>query len=388
MFLAATSVIVVAVWAYLLIARGGFWLAGERDDKAASDALTSWPSVVAVIPARDEADVVPIGLAALLTQDYPGPLSVVLVDDQSSDGTAEAALATAGQVGAASRLRVVSGARLRPGWTGKLWAMRQGLQALDDAGEHPDFLLFTDADIRLGPQTLRRLASIARKRGSVLTSLMVLLRCESAAERWLTPAFVFFFQMLYPFPWVNDPARRMAGAAGGCMLVDREALNRAGGLESLRGALIDDCALGARMKSQGPLWLGLTEEAFSLRAYESLGDIAQMVSRSAYAQLRYSVGLLALTLVGLALVYLAPPLLAIFAHGWPRIAGIAAWSAMAIAFAPTLRLYRRPLLMAPALPAIAGVYALFTLHSAVQHWRGRGGYWKGRVQAQRGLEQA
>jgi hopene-associated glycosyltransferase HpnB len=209
----------------------------------------------------------------------------------------------------------------------------------------------------------------------------VKLRCESAAERWLVPAFVFFFQMLYPFAWVNDSRRRTAAAAGGCMLAQRETLAAAGGLEALRGALIDDCALGAIMKHEGPIWLGLTESVRSLRAYPAFADFRRMVSRSAFAELRYSALRLAGAVAGMALVYLAPPFLAIFAHGVARATGAFAWAMMALALAPTLRLYRRPLAGGLALPAIATAYVAFTLDSALQYWRGRGGYWKGRFQA-------
>jgi hopene-associated glycosyltransferase HpnB len=215
----------------------------------------------------------------------------------------------------------------------------------------------------------------------VLTSLMVKLRCESAAERWLAPAFVFFFQMLYPFAWVNDPRRTTAAAAGGCMLVRREALRAAGGLEAVRGALIDDCALGALMKGQGPIWLGLTESVDSLRAYSTFAEFRQMVSRSAFAELRYSSLRLTAAIGGMALVYIAPPLFTIFARGGAQAAGALAWAMMALSLMPTLRLYGRPLVGALALPAIAAAYIAFTFDSALQYWRGRGGYWKGRFQA-------
>ncbi len=227
-------------------------------------------------------------VGSLLRQDYPGPFSVVLVDDQSTDGTAAAALAEAKAASAVDRLEIVTGAGPPPGWTGKLAAMRQGLTEVEASSAKPEFVLFTDADIAYRPHVLSRLVAIARAKNSVLTSLMVKLRCESAAERWLAPAFVFFFQMLYPFAWVNDPRKATAAAAGGCMLVRREALHAAGGLEAVRGALIDDCALGGLMKGQGPIWLGLTESVDSLRAYSSFAEFRQMVSRSAFAELRYS----------------------------------------------------------------------------------------------------
>jgi hopene-associated glycosyltransferase HpnB len=381
------ALLAVAAWAYLLIGRGWFWLGRERDDSVLSAseeglriAPQAWPAVVAIIPARDEADVIADSLSSLLRQDYGGPFSVVVVDDQSADGTASAARAAAAAAGAADRLEIVAATSVAPGWTGKLWAMRQGLAAID-AGAAPEFVLFSDADIAYAPHALARLVAIARAKGSVLTSLMVKLRCQSLAERWLVPAFVFFFQMLYPFGWVNDSRRRTAAAAGGCMLARREALAAAGGLEALRGALIDDCALGAIMKQQGPIFLALTQSVHSLRAYPAFADIRRMVARSAFAELRYSALRLAGAVAGMALVYLAPPSLVIFAHGPAQAAGALAWAMMALSFMPTLRLYGRPLTCGLALPAIAAAYVAFTLNSAIQYWRGRGGYWKGRIQA-------
>ena len=228
---------------------------------------------------------------------------------------------------------------------------------------------------------LSRLVTIALARGSVLTSLMVKLNCESAAERWLAPPFVFFFQMLYPFPWVNDPARRTAAAAGGCMLVRREALRAAGGLEALRSSLIDDCALGRIMKRQGPIWLGLTDDVRSMRPYPAFADFRRMVVRSAFAELRYSPLRLVAAVSGMALVYLAPPLLVVFCRGVPQAGGALAWAMMAVAIAPTLRLYGRPLAAGFGLPAVAAAYVAYTLESALEYRRGRGGYWKGRFQA-------
>ena len=320
-------------------------------------------------------------VGSLLRQDYPGPFSVVVVDDQSTDGTAAVASNAASDTHAADRLKIVTGNGPPPGWTGKLSAMRQGLAEVEGSALAPEFVLFTDADIAYAPHVLTRLVAIARTKDSVLTSLMVKLRCESAAERWLAPAFVFFFQMLYPFAWVNDPRRATAAAAGGCMLVRREALHAAGGIEAVRNALIDDCALGALMKGQGPIWLGLTESVDSLRAYSTFHEFRRMVSRSAFAELRYSPLRLAGAIGGMALVYVAPPLFALFARGAAQAFGAVAWAMMAIALAPTLRLYGRPVIGGFALPAIAAAYVAFTFDSALQYWRGRGGYWKGRFQA-------
>ena len=386
MIAVAVSLIPLAIWAYLLFGRGWFWLCGERDDSAAAankvrNEADVWPSLVAIIPARDEADMIAHSVGSLLRQDYSGPFSVVVVDDQSTDGTAAVASTAASDAGAAERLKIVTGNGPPPGWTGKLSAMRQGLAEVEAGAQAPEFVLFTDADIAYAPHVLTRLVAIARAKNSVLTSLMVKLRCESAAERWLAPAFVFFFQMLYPFAWVNDPRRPTAAAAGGCMLVRREALHAAGGLEAVQSALIDDCALGALMKGQGPIWLGLTESVDSLRAYPTFADFHRMVARSAFAELRYSPLRLVGAIGGMALVYVTPPLFAIFARGGAQVAGAVAWAMMALALAPTLRLYRRPFVGGLALPGIAAAFLAFTFDSALQYWRGRGGYWKGRVQA-------
>ena len=367
----------LAVWLYLVAARGGFWMAAVRDD--GGPLLQNWPKVTAVIPARDEAEGVGETIGSLLRQDYPGELSIVLVDDQSTDGTADAARRAAQEAAAAGRLTILSGAALPAGWTGKLWAMKQGVD-FAEAGA-PVYLLLTDADIVYERDALSRLAAKAQHEDRVLTSWMVKLRCESFAERALIPAFIFFFEMLYPFAWVNRRDRSTAAAAGGCMLVRRDALRAAGGIESIRGALIDDCALAQRMKAQGSIWLGLTERARSTRAYPGFEDIRRMVARSAYAQLRYSPVLLAGTVLGMAVFYLAPVLLALFGHGFAQSAGILVWAAMAIVFQPVLRFYGLSPLWGPFLPAIALAYMVFTLDSAYQNARGRGGLWKGRVQA-------
>jgi hopene-associated glycosyltransferase HpnB len=386
MNLAAISFIPLAIWAYLLFGRGWFWRCGDRDDSAsvanrAPNAPDPWPSVIAIIPARDEADMIARSVRSLLRQDYPGSFSVVVVDDQSTDGTAAVASNAASAAHAAERLKIVRGNGPPPGWTGKLSAMRQGLAEVEASAQAPEFVLFTDADIAYAPHVLSRLVAIARAKNSVMTSLMVKLRCESTAERWLAPAFVFFFQMLYPFAWVNDPRRATAAAAGGCMLVRREALHAAGGLEAVRNALIDDCALGTLMKGQAPIWLGLTESVDSLRAYSTFAEFHRMVARSAFAELRYSTLRLVGAVAGMALVYVAPPLFAIFARGAAQSIGAVTWVMMAIALAPMLRLYGRPLIGGFALPAIAAAYVAFTFDSAYQYWRGRGGYWKGRFQA-------
>jgi hopene-associated glycosyltransferase HpnB len=370
----------LAIWLYLIAARGGFWRAAERDDASPSQCWP-WPNVTAVIPARDEADCVGETVAALLRQDYPGRFEVILVDDQSRDATAAIARDAAAALGAGDRLTVLSGTALPAGWTGKLWAQQQGVAAAETAPAQPVYLLLTDADIVCAQDALTSLVARAEAGGLVLTSLMAKLRCESFAERMFVPAFIFFFEMLYPFAWANDPRRATAAAAGGCMLVRRDVLQSAGGLDAIRDALIDDCALAKSLKRHGPISLSLTERVRSIRAYPAIADIRRMVARTAYAQLGYSPLLLAATVLGLALTYLAPVGLALFAEGVPQFIGTFVWLLMAFAFRPTLRFYRLSLFWAPALPAIAAMYMAFTVDSAYQHARGRGGMWKGRAQA-------
>jgi hopene-associated glycosyltransferase HpnB len=378
------AVLVLALWLYLLVARGGFWLARERDDRDSFPPPARWPSVVAVVPARNEVDVIAQSVKSLLQQDYPGPFRVVLVDDGSDDGTAAAALEAAAALGNGERLEVLQGAALPTGWTGKLWAQQQGVQHAMASDKAPDYFLLTDADIGHAPDNLRSLVPRAERAGYVLTSLMAQLSCRNWAERFLVPAFVFFFQMLYPFAWVAQKKRRLAAAAGGCMLVRREALERAGGIASIRSKIIDDCALARRLKAQGPIWLGLTRRATSLRPYGGFREIGRMISRSAYAQLGYSPLLLAGTVAGMVLTYLMAPILTLFGSGLAQAAALCAWLLMALAFQPMLRFYRVSPLWGVALPAIAAAYTLFTVQSALEVWRGRGGMWKGRAQAMAG----
>jgi hopene-associated glycosyltransferase HpnB len=365
------SMIAGAAWAYLLLARGRFWLAAIEPDCAPAAA---WPPVVAIVPARNEAACLDTSLNSLLTQSYAGDFSIIVVDDDSDDGTAQ--IATAAGHGHARSVTLVSSSGPPPGWTGKLWALEQGLAA---APARTKYVLFTDADIVHAPDSLSALVARAEQSGLVLTSLMAKLRCESFAERLHVPAFIYFFQMLFPFAWVCRPAARTAAAAGGCMLVSRAGLQAIGNLESIRNALIDDCALAAKSKQVGPIWLGLTERVASIRAYPRIADVRQMISRSAYAQLRHSPWLLIGTIAGMALTFLAPPLLLIFADGAARVLGGVTWLAMAVSFMPMLRRYRLSLLWAPALPLIAVLYLLYTLDSAYRHMRGVGGAWKGRT---------
>ncbi|OYY91735.1 MAG: glycosyl transferase family 2 [Sphingomonas sp. 28-66-16] len=379
------AALALAVWLVLVFARDGFWLTRERDTRDLPPEPTHWPAVTAIVPARDEAEVIARSIGSLIAQDYPGAFRVILVDDNSSDGTAAIARTVAltspspeGQgISSLSRLTILSGQPLAPGWTGKLWAVSQGIAA---AGDAPDYLWLTDADIAHAPDTLRTLVARAMGDDRVLVSLMAKLRCESLAERALIPAFVWFFQLLYPFGAVNRPGG-VGAAAGGCMLAERAALERAGGIGAVRNALIDDCAFGALMKRQGRVWLGLTDRSVSIRVYDTGESVAAMISRSAYAQLGYSPVALIGTLAGLGLVYLAAPLLALFGHGYAQIIAACCWGLMTIAFQPMLRFYRRSPLWGVALPGIALFYAGCTVASAWAHWRGRGGMWKGRTQA-------
>jgi hopene-associated glycosyltransferase HpnB len=361
-----------AAWAVLLFGRGFFWLAREDDrDAALLPEPASWPAVTVIVPARDEADGIAATVRSLLAQDYSGALRLIVVDDRSTDGTGAIALA-AGR--GDPRLRVLTGAARPPGWTGKLWALQQGLGA---ARPHDPLLLFTDADIVHARDSVRRLVQRLLAGRLVLVSLMARLSCAGAAERWLIPAFLFFFQMLYPFRWSNRPGTRTAAAAGGCMLLDSAAFAAAGGLPPIRDAIIDDCALARRMKARGPTWIGLTDRVVSTRRYGSIGPIRRMVARTAYAQLGHRPAALAGMLAALALIFLAPPLLALLAAGPARWIGLGAWLAMAVAVAPTLRRHRLAPWRGLLLPGIAALYMLFTVDSALAEWRGRGGFWKG-----------
>ena len=371
----------LVAWLYLLVARGGFWRARERDDGPGVPLPSRWPAVVAVVPARNEADVIARSIGSLLRQDYLGSFHVVLVDDGSNDGTAAAALQVAGSMGGERRLEVVQGAKLPAGWTGKMWALEQGIQKASMSGDPIDYYLLTDADIGHTADNLGSLVARAEYENRVLVSLMAELSCTSWAERFLIPAFVFFFQMLYPFAWVAQRDHRTAAAAGGCVLVRRDALEHAGGIAAIKSEIIDDCALARRLKRQGSIWLGLTRRATSLRPYGGFWSIGRMISRSAYAQLGYSPLLLAGTVAGMGLIYLAPPLLALFATGPAQWAGLAAWVLMALSFQPIVRFYRLMPLWGLALPAIGAAYTMFTVQSALDVWRGRGGMWKGRAQA-------
>ena len=381
LFAITASAAALLAWIYLLVGHGGFWRTDQRLPPCASE-FAVWPDVVAIVPARDEAQVLPRTLPTLLAQDYPGQFSVVLVDDESTDGTPD----VAARLDQAGRLKVISGSPTPPGWAGKVWAMAQGVRAAGD----PEYLLFTDADISYAPGVLGKLVASAADRA--LVSQMALLRSDAPAERLLIPAFVYFFAQLYPFRRVNSRRSRTAAAAGGCMLVRREALAAAGGLDRIADARIDDVALGKLLKrAANGCWLGFTTEVTSRRTY-GLSDVWDMVARSAYTQLRYSPAALAGTVIGLLWLYLLPPaasaaglalLAASAVPAWQAAAlaaaGIVAWMIMSGTYVPMLRLSRLSPLRAPTLPLIATMYAAMTITSACRHHRGRGGAWKGRV---------
>jgi hopene-associated glycosyltransferase HpnB len=363
-------------WLWLTFCQGWFWLTDVR--LPARSASAGRPDVAVVVPARDEAEVLPLSLPSLLAQEYPGSARIILVDDGSTDGTGELArgLASAGGL----PLTVTSPGEPPQGWTGKLWALRHGVELAGDV----EYLLLTDADIAHGSGSLDALVAAAESHGLDLVSQMARLRTETRWERLIVPAFVYFFAQLYPFRRSNRPGARTAAAAGGCTLVRREALQRAGGVAAIRGAVIDDVNLARLVKrGGGRTWLGLADQVDSVRPYPELAQLWRMVSRSAYAQLRHSVLLLAGTVLGLAVVYLVPPvaLAAGLAAGDARVYGpaAAAWALMAWTYRPMLAYYGRPAAEALLLPFTAGLYLLMTVDSAVQHWRGRGAAWKGRT---------
>jgi hopene-associated glycosyltransferase HpnB len=377
--LAGAAVVSLLAWIWLLAMRGGFWRADQRLTEAGVEERASWPPLAVVVPARDEAETIGSTVQSLLLQDYPGPLAVIVIDDNSVDGTADRAIAAAN---GDRRFHLLPGRPLPIGWTGKLWAVAQGVDMVATAMPTAEFLLLTDADIVHDESNLRQLVHKAAEGNLDLTSLMVRLRCESFWEKLLIPAFVFFFQKLFPFPWVNNRDRKTAAAAGGCMLVRRSALEAAGGIEAIRDRLIDDCALAAALKRKGAIWLGLTTRTISLRRYDRLSGITRMVARTAFEQLDNSLVLLAGTVVGMVLLYVVPPVTAFVGvlagdAGLATLGGLG-WAIMTIAYRSTTRLYRLSLLWTLPLPLAAALYAAFTLESARQTWRGKGGAWKGR----------
>ncbi|MFL6136374.1 MAG: glycosyltransferase [Frankiaceae bacterium] len=393
--LAALAVVSAAVWGGLTTLRGRYWRIDRRLPEPAAG-RTDWPSVAVVIPARDETAMLPETLPAMLAQDYPGPFRVVLVDDRSSDGTAALARGLGRRHGG-DRLAVLTAADRPPGWAGKVWALRQGLDAV--RAEPPRYVLLTDADIAHPPDSVRRLVTAAEDGDLDLVSLMALLRCETPWERLLVPAFVYFFAQLYPARWASDPRRRTAAAAGGCMLVRSDALAATGWLEPMRDALIDDVTLAGLVKRRGGApsappygrsWLGHTTEVVSRRPYPRLADVWDMVARSAYAQLRHSPLLLAGTVAGLVVTYAVPPVAALAgsvrcvrrpgaAAATTAACGAAACAAMTATYLPVVRHYRLPARWATTLPVAAMLYFAMTVDSGLRHRRGTGGRWKGRT---------
>ena len=382
--LIAVPALSLAIWLYLVLLHGRFWRCDQRLDDDGPPPALGWPEVMVVVPARNEAAVIGQSLRSLLRQDYRGRFRIVLVDDHSDDGTGAVAERVAAAANASQRLVVAEAGPLPAGWSGKLWAVSEGVAAAAYLAPEARYLLLTDADISHDAGSLARLVAKAESERLDLVSLMVLLDHGGFWAGLLIPAFVFFFQKLYPFPQVNDPLHPMAAAAGGCILVRREALEKAGGIARIRGALIDDCTLGAVIKAgPGRLWLGLTTRLISLRPYTRFGEIWDMVARTAYTQLRYSPLLLLGALLGMFFTYLAAPLtvLSLPLHGsWIGAAlGLLAWGLIVFAYQPTLRLYDKPAADGLLLPMVGFLYSLMTVASAVRHWRGRGGQWKGRT---------
>jgi hopene-associated glycosyltransferase HpnB len=378
----ATSVAVLTAvtWSYLVLARGFFWRIKSAKPEASNDASNKAGfsgGVIAVVPARNEAELIGSVVTSLLNQGVAMP--VILVDDESTDGTADVARLAAEKAGKANALIVIRSQPLPAGWTGKLWSMRQGIEYA--RALKPEWLMLADADVLHGAETVADLGLIASQGHYDLVSFMVKLHCESLAEKLLIPAFVYFFFMLYPPAWIRDPRRSTAGAAGGCMLMRAETLERAGGLEAIRGAVIDDCSLARLLKQHGGrLWIGLTDHSQSLRRYETFSDIEHMVSRTAFNQLNHSTLLLLGTIAGMVITYLAPPLLLLTANRLAIFMGAATWAAMTMTYSTMVRYYRLNPAWALTLPLAALFYLGATIHSAIKYWSGSGGEWKGRVQ--------
>jgi hopene-associated glycosyltransferase HpnB len=376
------AVIPLAIWTYLFLARGNFWQLSEDDTQP--QPLGSWPSAAAIVPARNEAETIARTITSLAKQEYPGEFHIIVVDDHSEDDTVARARKAAEEFGATRRIAIHSAADLRLGWTGKLWALNEGVQV---ASQHTaDFLWFTDADIEHAPDTLRRLVFRA-KRGSLdLTSLMVLLQANTFAERLLIPPFLYFFLMLYPPRWIADPKARTAGAAGGCILLRREALERVGGIAGIRSEVIDDCALArAVKKSGGKIWMGLTRASVSLRGYGTFAEIRNMIARAAFTQLHYSFLLLVAALAALFVTFLLPWFSFLAGEDPAWFLASTAICLMTVTFCVTVRFYSLSWPWALALPIAAVYYGYACCVSAVRYWLGHGGQWKGRAQAQQGL---
>jgi hopene-associated glycosyltransferase HpnB len=375
------AIISLLIWVALTFFRGAFWqVLAFDDDIAKQESLARWPRVVAIVPARNEAEFIARTVESMVKQDYPGELRVVVVDDHSEDGTGELAREAAARAGASERVLVQRGATLQSGWTGKLLAMQQGVESA--GAQESEYFWFTDADIEHAPDTLRRVVQRAEREKLDLVSLMALSQVNSLSEHLLIPPFLYFFLKLYPPSWIANRNGKTAGAAGGCVLLKREALDRMGGLAAIRGEVIDDCTMARAVKrTGGGLWMGLTRKSVSLRTYATFTEIQDLIARTAFTQLGYSGLLLAGTLLGMIVTYLLPVILTF--SGQPVVwrLGLAAWALMAITYLPTVRFYKLPPLWAAALPLAAGFYTYATWISAVRYWLGRGGQWKGRAQA-------
>jgi hopene-associated glycosyltransferase HpnB len=372
------ATIPLGIWLYLFFARGNFWQLQE--DTGASQPRARWPRVIAIVPARNEAELISRSVTSLAKQDYPGAFSIIVVDDHSDDATAALAMKTAQECGAAGRISIHSAGELPPGWTGKVSAMNEGVLAA--ASQAPEFFWFTDADIEHAPDTLRRLVVRAENDSLDLASLMVLLQAKTFPERLLIPPFLYFFLMLYPPRWIADSNARTAGAAGGCILLRRAALERIGGMAAIRNEVIDDCALARAVKKTGrKIWMGLTRASVSLRSYGSFAEIRDLIARTAFTQLRYSFFLLIATLLALFVTYILP-WISFCAGDDPAwfLAGTAL-CLMAVSFGVTVRFYNLSFFWALTLPVAAAFYAYATCVSAMRFWLGRGAQWKGRSQA-------
>jgi hopene-associated glycosyltransferase HpnB len=375
------AVLSLLMWIVLTFFRGAFWqVLAFDDDIEKQESLERWPRVVTIVPARNEAETIARTVESLVKQDYRGDLRLVVVDDHSDDGTGALAQEAAERAGASERVLILQGAALETGWTGKLLAMQQGVESADTQGT--EYFWFTDADIEHAPDTLRRVAQRAEKEKLDLVSLMVLSQVNSFPERLLIPPFLYFFLKLYPPSWTASRKRKTAGAAGGCILLKRAALERIGGLAAIRGEVIDDCTLARAVKrTGGGIWMGLTRKSVSLRTYASFTEIQDLIARTAFTQLGYSSLLLAGTLLGMAVTYLLPVIFTFSARPVLWRLGLAAWALMAITYLPTVRFYRMSALWVTALPIAAAFYTYATWISAVRYWLGRGGQWKGRAQA-------
>ncbi len=377
------------IWIYLLIFHGKFWLADQRllpTSETEIENMEYSPSVSVIIPARNEAQLLRVTLNSLLIQDYPGILKIILVDDCSQDNTVNIGKFFDQKGNNCTKLEVISGADLPSNWTGKLWAINQGIKYIKQQTLTPDYFLLTDANIEHSSTNIRQLVVKAEQENLALVSLMVKLQCESLAEKLMIPAFVFFFQKLYPFKWVNNSQKSTAAAAGGCVLIRHQVLDEVGGIEVIKNALIDDCSLAKAVKQKSTnkkIWLGLTLETKSLRSYPDLMSIWNMVARTAFTQLNYSPFLLLVTVIAMKLVYLIPSLGIILGviFGWWEVVAIAllARLLMFLAYLPIVRFYQLSPIYAMGLPTVALIYTLITIDSAWRHWRGQGGYWKGRV---------